>query len=57
MDECIWFRSWDSVSPLVRIKACHLWDSIRERCERNEDCSKPWPEWVVRVLSEEERWR
>jgi hypothetical protein len=55
MTTCIWFRSWDSVSPLVTIKECALWDSIRECCERNEDCPepRPWPVHVVQMKEEE----
>jgi hypothetical protein len=56
MTTCIWFRSWDSVSPLVTIKECSLWDSVRERCERNEDCPEPRP-WPVHVVVKEEERR
>lgn len=40
---CSWFESWSSVSPLVKISECHLWDDIGQKCYRNDKaCEKPW---------------
>ena len=42
MNPCTWYTPEKDNSDLLTGQTCWLWDEVKQKCERNEPCEKPW---------------